>query len=358
MGWADREGLLLDREFAGGEPGSLHSLPRRGANSQKVTLGVDHNPSRKTPKCSTGRYLQIESGCGAWRYLWIPCNKWGCEKCSYYRLHHELRPEIAAALDWAREIGETAKFMTFTWRRGTAGSFPTPEGAKIRTLNLQHVVQWLRKIYGLFEYLRISESHKSGAIHLHLVAVAAYIPQAKLSAQWDKETGGSRIVDIRAVGFPCPRCWPGHHAPDKEKRASMVIPPPGRGDCRRCGYAPDWSTPDPWAEVSLRASLEIAKYLTKATAGTIGSRKCMNRSREWGRHCQVKGPDDKGECSCCETVHTVRYIGVEGNLGTFEDTLAWAMIDQNVAFYAPGRGPCDCFGEGINWKGSSYEGGT
>ena len=349
MGWADRQGLLLDRDFAEGEPDSLHLLPGTGANSHKP-LGMDHKPTRQNFKCQAGRILQVETACGSWRYLWMPCNKWSCQKCSYYRLHHELKPEIAEALQWARELGETAKFLTFTWRRGTPGAMPTSEGAKLRTLNLQHIVQWMRRRYGIFEYLRISESHKSGAVHLHMVAVSAYIPQALLSIRWEKETQGSRIVDVEAIGMPCPRCWPGHHAPRKEKRASMIVPPPGRGECRRCGYSPDWSLQEPWDEVSHRASQEIAKYLTKATPGTIGTRKCMNRSRAWGKRCQVARPDKPGECSCCQAVHTVKYVGVEGQLRTFEDTLVRVMLEGNIAFYAPGRGPCDCFGEGVHWS--------
>lgn len=292
----------------------LHSLPSTGAIAHKPSLGADHNPSRANPKCATGRVLQVETGCGTWRWLWLPCNKWSCEKCGYYRLQHELRPELAAALQWARELGVTAKFITLTWRRGTKGSKATPEGAERRRFDLQHLVQWFRRKGQKFEYLRISESHKSGAIHLHLVAVTAYVPQAALSGQWKKITGGSMIVDVEAVGFPCPRCWPGQHAPRKEKRASMVVPPPGRGECRRCGYAPDWSTPEPWSEVSLRASWEISKYLTKAT-GAIGSRKCMNRSREWAKRCQVDKPEPQGDCECCGARHEVRYVGVEGNLG-------------------------------------------
>jgi hypothetical protein len=351
VGWADRQGLLEGLSFPPAGGGPLHSLPGTGANAHKTSLGSDHNPSRKNPKCDAGKILQVETGCGAWRYLWIPCNKWSCAKCSYYRLQHELRPELAKALEWARELGVTAKFMTFTWCRGTRASLPTPEGADRRRLDLQHLVQWFRRKGQVFEYLRISESHKSGAIHLHLVAVTAYAPQAVLSSQWETITGGSKIVDIEAVGFPCPRCWPGQRAPRKEKRASMVVPPPGRGECRRCGYAPDWSTPEPWAEVSLRASWEIAKYLTKSTVGTIGTRKCMNRSGAWRKRCQVKKPDPQGPCECCQSSHEVRYVGVRGALGDPEP-LIWWSIEENVAYFAPGRGPCNCFGEGLNWRGS------
>jgi len=219
-------------------------------------------------------------------------------------------------------------------------------GRKRRRLDQQHLAQWLRRDQGeIFEYLRVAESHKSGKIHHHLLAVMPYIRQAELSDKWKDFARGSFKVDIRAVGVKCPRCYPGKDASEKEQRRSMVIPPPGKGECLCCGYAPDWSDPGVWDDVARSVAWEVGKYLTKQpkVSGQDGIVKRLTRSKGWAARCQVKLKErDAGPCSCCGEKHVARVARVHDMTGGAEVLLEWA-VNESVAFHAVGAEPCECF---------------
>ena len=128
----------------------------------------------------------------------------------------------------ARARGETLKLVTPTYQANDLGAQPTPEGAVRRTLDYQHLAQYIRRDRGeIFEYLRVAESHKSGKIHIHALAVMPFIQQADLSDKWRDFARSSFKIDIRAAGMKCPRCYPVKTAPRAEKRRSIIIPPPG-----------------------------------------------------------------------------------------------------------------------------------
>ena len=134
------------------------------ADTSLVTEGKGnaHN-RRKRPDCNNKLIFQEVSGFGGWRWCARPCDKWTCDPCYRWRLETELIPEIVEALAWAREKNWTLKFLTLTYSPVDYAA-TLEEGKERRRLDLQHFVQALRRKGYEFEYLKIVETHKSGAL--------------------------------------------------------------------------------------------------------------------------------------------------------------------------------------------------
>lgn len=90
--------------------------------------------------------------------------------------------------------GAGLKLITLTFNRDVDRAF-------LHTA-LQHLCQSLRRRYTTFEYARFPEYTRQGRYHIHLVALAPYIPQAELSKLWKTASKGAYIVDIRRVHTP------------------------------------------------------------------------------------------------------------------------------------------------------------
>jgi len=318
---------------------------------------IDGIVLKKRPECKR-RYL-VESSCGHGNSFWWAknCDSWKCPECTSWRIETEIKPEIKRAINWARERNQTLKFITPTWRNTDLGAQPTPEGKQRRKLDRQHLVQSLRRDRGLFfEYARVPEQHKSGKFHEHWLAVTDFLNADDLQAQWLKHTRGSSFnVKVQAVALRCPRCWPGRDADAKTKERSRIVPPPGTGECRNCGFAPEWNAPNVehwWEELADQAADELSKYLVKtAQSGITG--KLLSRSKGWRDRCQVKDFEDveavAGEpvvCESCEAVHSWNFIGPLVKLaGGFEEyalTARLVMELDRVYKYGP-TGPCGCW---------------
>jgi len=300
------------------------------------------NAHTTKPKwCPGSPYFQEITADGNWRHIRWVCRKWTCEPCREYRIKHELMPEVVAALKWSRSLGLTLKFLTLTGRADDILTEDSREGAEARRLRLQHFKQSMTRQGKIFEYLRVAESHKSGRIHLHLVVVMPYIGQFELQKRW-----GFR-VDIKSVGLRCPKCYPGRGASDKEKRRSTIVPPPGKGYCRNCGYTVDWDNPYNVAQVAEIVALEMSKYLTKE-ASMVGVRKRMNRSRAWGKRCQVKPDKAPVFCSECADEHAFRFVGPSARLEATYPGLNLAA-GARLAYYPAGGKPSKCWGNDVDW---------
>lgn len=267
-------------------------LPTAMEIAESIFIVEDKPPTRKQAQCPKGMVLQVETADGAWRWVWKACGSWVCEPCRFYRIKHELVPELIEALLWCRDIGEVLKLLTLTWKGMDEGAQPTSKGAKRRKLDTQHLAQYMRRDKGvLFEYMRVAESHKTGKIHHHLPAIMPYMKQSELSDEWKNLARGSFRVHIEAAYMRCPNCWPGPKASPEQKRRSRIIPPPGSGQCLNCGLRPNWDEPAAWRAVATQMAWEIAKYLTKE-ADLAGVKKKLTRSKGWAARCQVK--KDKG----------------------------------------------------------------
>jgi len=332
-----------------------------GAGEADTPLGTEykrnaHNDDpirlKKRPKCN--RQYLVESSCGHGNTFWWAkdCGSWRCQACTAWRIETEIEPEIQRAMDWARERGETLKFMTLTWRSSDQGAQPTPAGQRRRKLDRQHLIQAIRRDRKeFFEFMRVPEQHRSGKVHEHWLVVAGYLDGDDLQAQWQKHTRGSSFnVKVNAVAMPCPRCWPGRLAPQEQKAKSRIIPPPGKGECGLCGYSPDWATPEAWDSVKHHVASEMAKYLVK-TAESGFSRKLLSRSKGWRERCcrdddELDRLVDGSElCAECNVVHSWRFLGLVEKL--VNNRLEARLVADEGRVYQYGRdGPCNCWGDG------------
>jgi len=102
----------------------------------------------------------------------------------------ELLERLQGGLRAAREKGWTLKFVTLTWAEDV-------NKERVR-LDLQHLVQTIRRRYGYCEYVKVAELTRNGRIHLHLAMVMPFIPQKVLSAMW-RAHADAPIVWIRAI---------------------------------------------------------------------------------------------------------------------------------------------------------------
>jgi len=329
--------------------------PSLGTEYKDNAHNTDRLVLKKRPECKR-RYL-VESFCGHGNSFWWAknCDSWRCSECTAWRIETEIRPEIRRAILLARRRGETLKFITPTWRSSDLGAQPTPEGKKRRKLDRQHLVQALRRDRGLFfEYARVPEQHKSGKFHEHWLAITDYLNEDGLQDQWLKHTRGSSFnVKVQAVALRCPKCWPGRNADSARKEKSRIIPPPGGGKCRNCGFEPDWLTPSWWEELADQAAAELSKYLVKtAQSGITG--KLLSRSKGWRENCQkidseeIEEPtsDEPVVCKGCGTVHSWRFIGplvkLAGSIVEHALTARLVMEAGRVYRYGP-TGPCGCW---------------
>jgi len=305
------------------------------------------------------------------------CKLRTCEDCSAFKVRTQFVPQVQLAFKYAQVRNMTLKFLTLTWNTSDVGSEDSPEGRERRQNDWKHLIQTLRVRKGkVFEYLRVPEYHKSGAVHIHAIVVMPYVAQRELSEMWENHTRGtSKMVHITAIGMRCPRCWPGKDAPDKEKRRSYIVPPPGRALCLNCGFEPD---PGDLNEAVVKWSVfEISKYLSKAVAGNV------SRSKLWQQFAkEVRGEVDEPEpepepepvndfpktyydvsmrtedqtnlasgeavdvCRCCGEHHRFEYIGDPYMFPNLAKS-----AEKNEVFYPPGVDSevCFCFPRSANW---------
>ena len=325
----------------------------------KTGKGNSHKNGPNSTHCDNPWYVYEKCGDGNFWWRRVPCDKWACEGCFRRKLANELKPEIRKALFMARARGETLKLVTPTYQANDLGAEPTPEGAVRRTLDWQHLAQHIRRDRGeIFEYLRVAESHKSGKIHIHALAVMPFIQQADLSDKWRDFARSSFRIDVRAAGMKCPRCYPVKTAPRAVKRRSIIIPPPGRGECLACGYEPDWGLESTWASVADAIGFEMGKYLTKESA-IGGVKRKLNRSKGWASECHEKREKvPRSACDECGEVHTVYWDGQESDIALRPGAeFIWWSAAENVAWYLdkPGNGPCNCFGDDVGWRAFGQE---
>jgi len=325
-------------------------------------------------RCECGRWFQEECGHGNWDWRWAPGDKWSCPACCKRRVRDELVPEIMLNLALARSYGWTLKLLTVTWIRGDLGAEPTAEGADRRKDDWAHLMQQIKRHEPQFAedvsaehpqgwpvpYMKVAETHRSGAVHFHAPAVIPFIKQSELAASWKIFARGATMIDIRAVGIRCDRCWPGRKARPGEtqaefgrrKRRSMIIPFPGTGKCGTCGYRPVVSD----EEVAGAVANETVKYITKqfGDGWDLGGEKPnrITKSTTWLRVSEEDEEEgEPGPCEYCDDYHRTEYVGCAGQVEKDFPGIVGAW-DDGLAFYPPGGAPCLCWGEGVKWRRS------
>jgi len=348
---------------------TLVDIARVESKSTSVGIG------RSMSKCECGRWFQQWCGDGNWVWCWAPGDKWSCPACCKRRMRDELVPEIMLNLAQARSYGWTLKLLTPTWIQGDLGAQPTTVGAKRRADDWAHLMQQIKRNEPRFAedvspehpqgrpvpYMKVAETHRSGAVHFHALAVIPFIKQEELAASWKIFARGAFMIDIRAVGIRCDRCWPGRKARPGEtqaqfarrKRRSMIIPFPGTGKCGTCGYRPVVSD----EEVAWAVANETVKYITKqfGDGWDLGGEKpnLITKSTTWLRVPKENSEEgEPGPCEYCDDYHRTEYVGCAGQVEKDFPGIVGAW-DDGLAFYPPGGAPCLCWGgEGVKWRRS------
>lgn len=124
------------------------------------------------------------------------CNDRFCTPCA-----RERSRKITAAVT-NRLKTKKPRFITLTLKAD-----PTPLPQRVQKLwdsfrKLRGSEAWSRGVSGGIAFLEItwSKTWESWHTHLHVLAEGRYIPHPLLKAAWQKASGGSTVVDIRATG--------------------------------------------------------------------------------------------------------------------------------------------------------------
>lgn len=123
----------------------------------------------------------------------LPCNEWSCRHCAVRKTR---------ALAHRTEKAKPNRLVTLTV---DPKLFTSPRAAFDATR--RELPEWtkrIRKRFGEYEYLRVTEVTKAGWPHYHMLARSRYIPHAVARDMWWDLTG-ARIVDVRQVkdSFRC-----------------------------------------------------------------------------------------------------------------------------------------------------------
>lgn len=261
-------GLPPDLPPAGGL--ALLDRPAEGVVPSLVTSRGNSHSYR----CPEPRFVRQTCDHAAYRLLPVPCDRWACRACRRRRVA-ELVPELLENARACKKAGQTLKFLTLTWSSKDVAAAADEYGKKRRARDLAHLVQALRRRDLEFEYLKVPELHRSGAVHLHLVVRMPYVRQAELSRLWKRYARGSFRVDIRAATARCPRCR-------TAGRPGRIVAS-RRPACSTCGFR--ISSREAMTRLLRSIAWEIGKYLGKAPAGRV------TRSRGWLRAPETETPE-------------------------------------------------------------------
>jgi hypothetical protein len=115
------------------------------------------------------------------------CKTWSCPFCG---------PAKIARLARLVQEAKPNRLLTLTLDQK---SFATPRLAFDETSRLvPELIKYLRLKHGPVEYLKVTELHRNGYPHYHLLVRSGYLPHAQIKSWWEPRTGGFRI-DVRQV---------------------------------------------------------------------------------------------------------------------------------------------------------------
>lgn len=117
----------------------------------------------------------------------VTCKRWGCEYCARMKIRR---------LAYLTNGAKPNRMLTLTV---DPSLYESPKDAWEKTVDkVPELIRWIRLSVQECEYLRVTELHKSGWPHYHLLLRSSYIPQQQLSKKWEELTGAIK-VDIRKV---------------------------------------------------------------------------------------------------------------------------------------------------------------
>ena len=123
------------------------------------------------------------------------CRSRICPQCREFR-----RREVVEQLTAVMDRMDSTRFMTFTLKSSDAPLSEQLQRLRSCFARLRRTVLWKQGAAGGLYTVEVTFNAKSGQWHPHIHAVAEgrYIPQRELASEWERITGDSRIVDIRA----------------------------------------------------------------------------------------------------------------------------------------------------------------
>jgi hypothetical protein len=116
------------------------------------------------------------------------CRSWTCDICAPLR---KARCEIQA------RRGQPTKFLTLTCNP-RIGASPADRRKRMGAAFPLLIHRMERYLKIKIEYFAVTEQHKSGEPHLHILLRCGYVPQQLISKWWNELTGAFR-VDIRQI---------------------------------------------------------------------------------------------------------------------------------------------------------------
>ena len=125
----------------------------------------------------------------------ICCKRWGCSFCARQKIR-QLAAKTA--------IAQPNRMLTLTI---DPKLYLHPLDAWQKTAKLvPELIRKLRPRFGDIEYLRVTELHKSGFPHYHLLVRSKYLPQPIIKELW-ASLSGATLVDVRQVDKTFKAYW-------------------------------------------------------------------------------------------------------------------------------------------------------
>lgn len=125
----------------------------------------------------------------------VTCKRWGCSYCSRAKIR-QLAAKTA--------IAQPNRMLTLTL---DPKYYLNPKDCWQKTAKLvPELIRKLRPKFGDIEYLRVTELHKSGWPHYHLLVRSRYLPYEIVKTLWEQLTGAIK-VDLRQVDKTFSAYW-------------------------------------------------------------------------------------------------------------------------------------------------------
>lgn len=167
----------------------LKALPWAESSTSKIERFLN---------CGLASFVQFSDSRGAFRVHAMGCSMRTCPVCS-----NQKRQQMRRRILWhlAQFPRHHFKFITLTQKHSREPLAAQLDHLKASFKRLRQTTTWKKRVDGGLAFIEITFNRKTKTWHphIHILARARFIPQALLSRLWSQSTGGSHIVDIRAV---------------------------------------------------------------------------------------------------------------------------------------------------------------
>jgi len=117
----------------------------------------------------------------------MPCKRWGCSWCARSKIK---------ALAGRTQTADPKRLLTLTI---DPSLYSSPREAFDKTRRqVPELIRQLREKFGEVEYLKVTELHKSGFPHYHLMIRSGYLPHECIKSIWSSLTG-AKICHIEPI---------------------------------------------------------------------------------------------------------------------------------------------------------------